>query len=452
MARERRNAGTEMSDSWLWMSAADLGRGIGAGRIDPRELTEVYLSAIDAHPQTEGIYARTTPDRARAEADAAGERARAGVRRGPLDGVPVSWKDLFDSAGVETEAGSALLKGRVPARDAEVLARASRAGLVCLGKTHLSELAFSGLGVNPVTATPPNINDPELAPGGSSSGAAASVAFGLAAAGIGSDTGGSVRIPAAWNDLVGLKTTHGLLPTDGVVPLVKRFDTVGPLCRTVEDAAMLLAVLAGEAPADLEGAPLQCLRLMVLEGIGPMRETPEAAFEDAVSRLEAAGARIERRALDCVAAALPLPACLYTTEGYGEWGALIEARPEVMFHQIRDRFLAGAAFTGAEFIEALRKLERLRGEYHAATAGYDAVIMPTTATLPPNVERLLAESDHYRSENVLALRNTVVGNLMGLCALTLPTDMPSCGVMAMAAPGRDRVLLRLGAAMEAALT
>jgi aspartyl-tRNA(Asn)/glutamyl-tRNA(Gln) amidotransferase subunit A len=215
---------------------------------------------------------------------------------------------------------------------------------------------------------------------------------------------------------------------------------------------MLLAVLAGEAPADLEGATLQGVRLMVLEGIGPMREAPEVAFEDAVARLEAAGARIERRALDCVAAALPLPACLYTTEGYGEWGALIEARPEVMFHQIRDRFLAGASFTGPEFIQALRTLDRLRGEYHAATAGYDAVILPTTANLPPNVERLLAESDHYRSENVLALRNTVVGNLMGLCALTLPTDMPSCGLMAMAAPGRERALLRLGAAMEAALT
>jgi aspartyl-tRNA(Asn)/glutamyl-tRNA(Gln) amidotransferase subunit A len=452
MAREWRNAGTEMSDSWLWMSAADLGRGIGAGRIDPRELTEVYLSAIDAHPQTEGIYARTTPERARAEADAAGERARAGVRRGPLDGVPISWKDLFDSAGVATEAGSALLKGRVPDRDAEVLARAGRAGLVCLGKTHMSELAFSGLGVNPVTATPPNINDPELAPGGSSSGAAASVAFGLAAAGIGSDTGGSVRIPAAWNDLVGLKTTHGVLPLDGVVPLASRFDTVGPLCRSVEDAALIFAVLAGEAPADLEGASLRGVRLMVLEGVGPVREVPEASFEAAVARLEAAGARIERRALDCVAEALPLPACLYTTEGYAEWGAEIEARPELMFHQIRDRFLAGASFTGAEFVQAERTLGGLRKEYRIATAGYDAVLLPSTLNLPPNVDRLLAESDYYRSENLLALRNTVVGNLMGLCALSLPTDTPSCGLMAMAPPGRERALLRLGAAMEAALT
>ena len=188
-----------LSESWLWMTAAELGRGIGAGVIDPRDLTEVYLGAIAAHPEAARIYARTMPERARAEAEAAAERARAAVRRGPLDGVPVSWKDLFDTAGVATEAGSRLLEGRTPDRDAALVARGARAGLVALGKTHMTELAFSGLGINPVTATPPNINDPELAPGGSSSGAAASVAFGLAAAAIGSDTGGSVRVPSAWN-------------------------------------------------------------------------------------------------------------------------------------------------------------------------------------------------------------------------------------------------------------
>jgi aspartyl-tRNA(Asn)/glutamyl-tRNA(Gln) amidotransferase subunit A len=261
-----------MSDSWLWMSAATLGRGIAAGGIDARDLTEVYLAAIDAHPDAAAIYARLTPSRARAEADAARARAAAGTRRGPLDGVPLSWKDLFDTAGVATEAGSALLAGRVPTADAEALRRAARAGLVALGKTHMTELAFSGLGVNPVTATPPNINDPELAPGGSSSGAAASVAFGLAAAGIGSDTGGSVRVPAAWNDLVGLKTTHGAVPLDGVVPLCASLDTVGPLTRSVEDAALVHAVLAGEPPVDLTGATLAGVRLFVLEdedGIGP---------------------------------------------------------------------------------------------------------------------------------------------------------------------------------------
>ena len=204
-----------MSD-WLRQSASDLGRGIAAGKIDPVALTETYLAAGAAHPFGPRIYVRMTPERALAEAESARQRAKAGLRRGLLDGVPISWKDLFDTAGIVTEAGSMLLEGRVPEADAAVLQRATQAGTVCLGKTHMSELAFAGLGVNPAyggntdpkPGTPPNLHDPALAPGGSSSGAAASVAFGLAAAGIGSDTGGSVRVPAAWNDLVGLKTTH----------------------------------------------------------------------------------------------------------------------------------------------------------------------------------------------------------------------------------------------------
>ena len=150
---------------WLSQSAADLGRGIGRGEIDPRDLTQCYLDAIAAHPHRDRIYARVTESRAMAEAEADADRARTGRRLSVLDGVPISWKDLFDSAGVETEAGSLLLEGRVPLGDAPVLANATAAGLVCLGKTHMSELAFSGLGLNPQTATPPCVNDPNAVPG-----------------------------------------------------------------------------------------------------------------------------------------------------------------------------------------------------------------------------------------------------------------------------------------------
>lgn len=144
---------------WTGMEAVALGRGIEAGEIDPVALTEAFLDKIDAHPFRDRIYARVTHERARAEARAAAERARLGLRRSILDGVPVSWKDLFDTAGIVTEAGSAMLKDRVPSRDAEVLQAATAMGLVCLGKTHLSELAFSGLGLNPVMETPPCVND-----------------------------------------------------------------------------------------------------------------------------------------------------------------------------------------------------------------------------------------------------------------------------------------------------
>ncbi len=237
-----KHSGGGVMQEWLQMTASDLGRGIGAGTIDPVALTETYLDAIMAHDLCDRIYARTTRDRAVSEAQAAAARAKTGQRLSLLDGVPISWKDLFDTAGAGTEAGSKLLKGRVPDQDAVVLANATAMGLVCLGKTHMSELAFSGLGYNPSTATPPCVNDAAAVPGGSSSGAAASVAFDLAAAGIGSDTGGSVRIPAAWNDLVGLKTTAGRLTLEGVVPLALKFDTIGPMTRSVEDAAQLLAL------------------------------------------------------------------------------------------------------------------------------------------------------------------------------------------------------------------
>ncbi|MDZ4135005.1 MAG: amidase family protein, partial [Paracoccaceae bacterium] len=322
-----------MADNWLWMSAGDLGRAIGAGRINAVELTEAFQEAIAAHPQGGRIYARTTPRRARSMAMAASDRAKAGLRIGLLDGVPLSWKDLFDAAGTGCEAGSALLAGRVPVRDAEVLANATAQGLVCLGKTHMSELAFSGLGLNPVTATPPCVNDAEAVPGGSSSGAAASVAFGLAPAAIGSDTGGSVRIPAAWNDLVGLKTTEGRVSARGVVPLCERFDTVGPLARTVEDCALLLAALEGGRAADLAGASLTGARLLVLETVAmdDLREAPAAGFEAAVVRLARAGAQVETGKISEVTEAMTLAPLLFTAEAYGIWGAVIEAAPEKMY-------------------------------------------------------------------------------------------------------------------------
>ena len=442
-----------MSQKWLKMSAADLGRGIEAGDIDPLELTQTYLAAIKTHPLQHRIYVRLTEDRAISEATAAAKRAKNGSRRGPLDGVPISWKDLFDTAGVATEAGSKLLEGRVPNADAEVLKNATEAGLVCLGKTHMSELAFSGLGYNPVTESPPSVNDAEAVSGGSSSGAATSVAFDLAACAIGSDTGGSVRIPAAWNNLVGLKTTSGRVSLEGVVPLVASFDTVGPLCRTVEDAALMLAALEGGKPADLAGATLKGKRLMILqtEAMQGVRDAPMAAFLAAVERLKEAGAIIEDGEAPEVSEALALSAVLFTTEAYAQWRTEIEAAPEKMFGEILARFRAGATFSGVEFVEGWMKLRKLRDAYHARVAGYDAVIMPTSQILPPNQHRLATDHDYYITENLHALRNTRIGNLMGSTGLSLPTGTASCGIMFLAPPMCEERLLRLGAAAEVAL-
>ncbi len=439
---------------WLSMTAADLGRGIGAGAIDPVALAHTYLDAIEAHRHKDKIYSAVTADRAMAEAEAAKERADAKLRLGPLDGVPISWKDLFDSAGTATEAGSALLKGRVPARDATVLRTATMAGLVCLGKTHMSELAFSGLGLNPSTATPPCVNDENAVPGGSSSGAAASVAFDLAACGIGSDTGGSVRIPSAWNELVGLKTTSGRVSLGGVVPLCARFDTVGPLSRSVEDCALMLSALEGGKPADLRGASLKGVRLAALQTVvlDDLREGPMAAYNSAVMRLEAAGATVEKIEAPEVTEAMPMSGILFTSEAYGTWSDVIEAVPDKMFAPILERFRSGKGFTAADYVAAWQTLDALRVQWHARVAGYDAVLMPTAPILPPDQDRLMRDDDYYTTENLLALRNTRVGNLMGLSAISLPTGTPSCGIMLCGKPFAEEALLRVAAAVETALS
>jgi len=439
---------------WLNMSAMDLGRGLGSGQIDAVALTQTFLKAIEAHPHRDLIYSVVTSERALAEASAAQTRAQNGQRLGPLDGVPISWKDLFDSAGDETKSGSNLLEGRVPHGDCEVLRNATAAGLVCLGKTHMSELAFSGLGLNPKTATPPCVNDSGAVPGGSSSGAAASVAFGLAACGIGSDTGGSVRIPSAWNDLVGLKTTSERVSLDGVVPLAARFDTVGPLCRTVEDAAAMLSALEGGPEADLTGASLQGVRLAALQTVvmDDVRDAPLAGYRSAVERLQAAGAIVEKLEAPEVADAMPLSPILFTAEAYGTWSMVIEANPEKMFAPILERFRSGADFAASDYVAAWHMLDGLRDEWSAHVAGYDAVVMPTAPTLPPNVERLLTDEDYYTTENLLALRNTRVANLLGLSAVSLPTGVPSCGIMLCGSAFGEEKLLRVARAAEEALS
>lgn len=440
-------------ERWLAMSAAALGREIGMGKIDPVALTQKYLDAIRAHPFKDRIYTVVTDERALSEAAGAADRAVSGQRRSILDGVPVSWKDLFDSAGIVTEAGSLLLKGRTPNADCEVLKNATSLGLVCLGKTHMSELAFSGLGFNPQTETSPCINDHSAVAGGSSSGAAASVAFGLAAMAIGSDTGGSVRVPAAWNDLVGLKTTSDRLSLSGVVPLCARFDTIGPLCRSVEDASYALAALEGDTPVNLTNANLEGCRFAVCKTavFDDIRELPKKAFDNSIKRLQAMGAVVEYINIPTVTEALGLTGILFPTEAYGTWKHEIESNPEAMFEEILLRFRSGSNVLAPDYVAAWQTLDQLRAEYSEATAGYDAILMPSSPILPPNIDRLAQDHDYYVTENLLALRNTRIGNLMGACALTLPTGVPSCGFMILCPPMAEHRLLRLGAAVENAL-
>ena len=442
-----------MSETWLGMTACDLGRGIENGDIDPLDLTQTYLDAARTNAFRDTIYTRLTSDRALAEAKAASQRAKSNTRWSLLDGVPISWKDLYDTAGIATEAGSKLLVGRIPSRDALVLSNATARGLVCLGKTHLTELAYSGLGINSMMETPPNALNTALAPGGSSSGAAVSVAMNTAVAGIGSDTGGSVRVPAAWNNLVGFKTTSGVLSLEGVVPLCARFDTVGPLCRSVEDAAHLIAAMENTEVTDLSGTNLKGRRFAVcmttfLDDCEPQIQ---AACDDAITKLSDQGCKIDHLDVPEVAQSLELAPILFGSEAYGTWGDEIEANPDAMSAPVRERFRGGRDFNAADYVRAWQKLDKLRRAYEDRISSYDAVLAPTSPILPPDQQRLLDDDTYFAERNLLALRNTRIGNLLGLCAVTLPTGQDHCGLMLMAPPNTDRALLRTAAALESVL-
>jgi aspartyl-tRNA(Asn)/glutamyl-tRNA(Gln) amidotransferase subunit A len=451
-----------MAEAWHQMTALALGRAIGSGGIDPVELADFFLGRIATDDPDHLVYLRPTPERARAEAAAARERARSGMRLGPLDGVPLSWKDLVDMAGVETNAAARALQGRVPDHDAPLLARASRAGTVCLGKTNMTEFAFSGLGINTTYGTPANACDAEVAriPGGSSSGAAVSVARGLAPAAIGSDTGGSVRIPASLNGLVGLKTTAGSLSLDGILPLAPTLDTIGPLTRDVADANAVWALLAGRREADLAGASVKGKHLLAVEN-GLWQDVDpgvDRAVRDGLDKLERAGARITWARVEEVDRAVGIMGKgggLVTTEAYACWGDLIERKPDEIFAFMLPRFRIGLKSTGVDVVRMMRELGEVQTVMHKRLAGYDAMIAPTVAISPPPIADLVDDEAAYTRANRGTLRNTTPGNLLKLCALTLPCGVDDlglpAGLMLMQRPDQEAALLRLGKAVETTL-
>lgn len=448
---------------WHRMTALELGRLFENGGADPREVTEAFLARAASEDPDRRIHVRLLDARARAEAAAAAGRAKRGLRRHVLDGVPLSWKDLFDTAGEATAAGSRPLANRIPAQDAEVLARATRAGAVCLGKTTMTELAFSGLGINPQFGTPANAHDErvERVPGGSSAGAGVSVACGLTTAAIGTDTGGSVRIPAAWNGLVGLKTTAGRLPLDGTVPLSPTFDTVGPLARNVEDAAALLSLLEGRQARRLNAFDLARATFWLPGGIAwsELDDGIAAALDAAVRRLVQAGARIVEHKLpeldEIDALAWSPKASRLVAEAHAQWGNMLAANKADIYPPVYERVMAGAALAASDIVAADLKRAEIRTRYLAATAGVDAVLLPSVAISPPPIAALAPGGEAYFRANRMALRNATIGNQLGLCAATLPTGYDSLGLpvglMLQAHPFTEEKLLRLALAVEQAL-
>ena len=418
---------------------------------------ESALAAITAAGD-EGprIFTRLYSDAARIAALAADQRAQAGQPLSPLDGRIVSIKDLFDVAGETTTAGSALLRGAVPATcDAVVVNRLRAAGAVIVGKTNMTEFAFSGVGINPHYGTPGNALDITRIPGGSSSGAGVSVARGMAEIAIGSDTGGSVRIPSALNGLVGFKPSQARVPREGAFPLSFTLDTVGPLCHSVVDAAATDSVLAGTADEALPQRAVRGLRLGVPRGLlfSQAQDDVLAALEHALSCLASAGAKVSDEALDDLLGepfrlqergTLVAAEAAWIHRGWANTRGA-EYDPLVLGRIRRGQTLDAAAYVGIQQARAA-----LMPALDARMQGLDALLLPTVPLLAPRIDEVQAE-DAFSRVNALLLRNPSVFNFFDLPALSLPLPRdgkPAVGLMLVGRRGCDRELLALGAALE----
>jgi len=443
------------------LSAAAIGRLYLAGETDPVAVTEFFLDRIRSCPD-QAIFISLTEDRARTEAAASARRYRAGRPLGPLDGVPIAWKDLVDLAGTTTTAGAEVLRHASPAAaDAPIAHSLAQAGMVGLGKTNLSEFAYSGLGLNPHYGTPVNPFDATTprAPGGSSSGSAVAVACGLAPCAIGTDTGGSVRIPAAFNGLVGLKTSEGRIDKTGVFALSQTLDTVGPLARTVEDCILVDAALRGAVATDIRRTDLSALRILVPENIvfDEAEDGVVANFERALATLAAGGARIERRRiaiLDETQSVGATHGSLTAAEAYALHRELIEGPDAARVDaRVVSRITNGKRMSAQDLLAIQSMRRRLKPAMVAALGGA-LLAMPTVPHAAPEIAALEADVDLFHRTNIRTLRNTMIGNTLDLCGLALPTGLDGRGLptsLLLSAPaGAEARLLSAGLAAEAA--
>lgn len=433
-------------------------RSLAEGRTTSRALVEACLARI-ADPAGEGARAfmRVDADAARAAADAMDALRKAGAAPSPLAGLPIAIKDLADIAGQQTRAGSrALDDAPMAAADAPVVARLRQAGLVIIGRTNMTEFAYSGLGINPHYGTPaaPWRRAERRVPGGSSSGSAVAVADQMAHAALGTDTGGSCRIPAAFCGVTGWKPTAYRVPTSGVVPLSKTLDSIGPIARSVECCALLDAVMAGEPVAAPAPARTKGLRVLVPETLvlDDMEGEVATAFETALHRLSAAGVRIERAAMPLLTrlAELNAKGGFSAAESYAWHRALIARRGNVYDPRVLSRIMRGTEQTAADYVDLLERRVIAMRDFVEALAGYDALLMPTTPILPPRIDEL-ATDEAYTRKNLLILRNTMMINTLDGCAISLPLGAPGeppVGLMVAGLGGTDARTLAVSRAIE----
>jgi aspartyl-tRNA(Asn)/glutamyl-tRNA(Gln) amidotransferase subunit A len=441
---------------------ASLADDLENGRTSARKLVDQCIARI-ADPAGEGqrVFIHVDKDAAIEAAEAMDRLRKAKAAPSRFAGIPVSIKDLFDIKGQVTRAGSRALDDSPPAQaDATVVARLRRSGFVVIGRTNMTEFAYSGIGINPHYGTPKSAWQRGVGhvPGGSSSGAAVSIADGMAYGALGTDTGGSCRIPAAFNGIVGFKPTQRRVPLDGGVPLSFTLDSFGPLARSVSCCAILDAVLADEPVVPLRPRPIKGMRLAVPTTIvlDDLDDAVAQTFNRALETLSRQGALIERievpEFLDI--GVMNTKGGFSAAESYAWHRFLITSKGDVYDPRVAVRILRGEGMSAADYVDLLGARRSMIARIEARVAPYDALVMPTTANTPPRIADLVADDKAFTTQNLRALRNPSLINMIDGCSISLPAQREGevpVGLMLAAAGGSDRRIFELAAGMEDAI-
>jgi aspartyl-tRNA(Asn)/glutamyl-tRNA(Gln) amidotransferase subunit A len=460
-----------MPDSELWWwSATEVAEAIRHRRVSPTEVVGALLQRIERLNPRLNAFLTVTADLAQRQAQAAEDAVARGDALGPLHGVPLAYKDLYATAGIRTTAGSAILRDWIPDEDAAAIARLRAAGAICLGKLHTQEFAYGATGMNPHYGHCRNPWDTERMPGGSSSGSGAAVAAGLCFGALGSDTGGSIRIPASFCGIVGLKPTYGRVSRVGVVPLAWSMDHLGPLTRTVADAALMLQIIAGHDPRDPASSrrPVPDYRAALGQGVRGLRVgvvrrhffdrlDPQvaAAAEGALDTLRALGAAIVEVDIPHLREAGPVSTALLFAEAASYHERWFPERAAEYSPEVRDRLLLGRTLAATDYLRAARARRLLVQEFRTALAEADVLVAPTVAFPPPRLdEPTVTLGDRAEDVPVAVVQLTRPHNVVGLPTLAVPAGFTRerlpVGIQIAGRPFDEVMVLRVGHAYEQA--
>jgi aspartyl-tRNA(Asn)/glutamyl-tRNA(Gln) amidotransferase subunit A len=434
------------------LSLKELANAYRNKTLSPVEVTETYLQKLNV----DSTYLKSLTDRALSQAKRAEQLFKQGVDKSLLQGIPIALKDLLDTKGDVTTSGSKVLAEGKPAHDDAALVQTlDKAGAVFLGKTNMTELAFSGIGMNPHYGTPGCALDKTRIPGGSSSGSAVAVAEGLACAAIGSDTGGSVRIPASFNGLVGLKTTNGQISTEGCVPLSTTLDTLGPIAKTVKDAWILYLAMTEKPFENLEPLPYKLKLLVPITLVlNEIDDEVATAFEDICKRLEHQGHHLTRQAVPEFQTIFNLYAQYGTFashESLALYEEMLEERGNDIDPRVGKRILMLKGRSSTEYLKLVYTQKQLIKDFWQTYQNYDAILCPTVPILPPTMKSLEDDAAYFKANN-LVLRNTSLFNFLAGPSVSVPCTTTveglSVGLMISASPNKEKWVLELASIIE----